>query len=318
MTRDMQAIAVFGEALVDDFGTTQVVGGAPFNVARHLAGFGVPALMITRIGADANGAAVRAQFSRFGMLEAGLQTDPRRPTGRVVVEQDEHGHRFDILPDQAYDHIDADEALAALAAPGMAAPGMLYFGTLAQRGDVSRAALGSMIAAAAAPRYLDLNLRDGQVPARHVLEAIGQAHILKVNEEELQWVHAARGLPRPAGEDVLDAAAAAAANALIDAFGLRGMIVTLGPRGALWLGADGTRLHAAAPDAIEIVDTVGAGDAFSAVFLLGDRLGWPLDTTLERANAFAAAICGVRGAVPPDPAFHAGWLARWQARCRAY
>jgi fructokinase len=314
MTRDMQAIAVFGEALVDDFGSSQVVGGAPFNVARHLAGFGVPALMITRIGADANGAAVRAQFERFGMPEAGLQTDPARPTGRVVVEQDEQGHRFDILPDQAYDHIDADAALAALAT---AAPELLYFGTLAQRGAVSRGALGSLIAATGAPRYLDLNLRNGQVEERQVLEAIGQAHILKVNEEELQWVHAARGLPRPAGEDVFDEAAAAACAALLDAFGLRGLVVTLGPRGALWFGADGARLHAPAPEAVEIVDTVGAGDAFSAVFLLGERLGerrgWPMAATLARANAFAAAICGVRGAVPPDPAFHAGWLARWPA-----
>jgi fructokinase len=78
---------VFGEALVDEFPTEQVVGGAPFNVARHLAAFMAPALMITRIGRDRNGQAVRAEFERFAMRDAGLQLDPMEETGRVVVER---------------------------------------------------------------------------------------------------------------------------------------------------------------------------------------------------------------------------------------
>ena len=73
--------AVFGEALVDDFTTEQVVGGAPFNVARHLAAFMAPQLMITRIGNDGPGQAVRAEFERFAMSEAGLQVDPMRVQG---------------------------------------------------------------------------------------------------------------------------------------------------------------------------------------------------------------------------------------------
>ena len=112
---NQQTIAVFGESLVDDFITEQVVGGAPFNVARNLAAFGVATLMVTRIGADKNGALVRREFERFGMTEAGLQIDALEATGRVVVERNDAGHRFIILPDQAYDYVAAAPALAALA-----------------------------------------------------------------------------------------------------------------------------------------------------------------------------------------------------------
>ena len=80
-----ETAVVFGEALVDDFATEQVVGGAPFNVARHLAAFMAPNLMITRVGEDRNGESVRAEFERFAMSQAGLQLDAIEETGRVLV-----------------------------------------------------------------------------------------------------------------------------------------------------------------------------------------------------------------------------------------
>jgi len=156
---NQQTIAVFGESLVDDFITEQVVGGAPFNVARNLAAFGVATLMVTRIGEDKNGALVRREFERFGMTEAGLQIDALEATGRVVVERNDAGHRFIILPDQAYDYVAAAPALAALAA---SKPSVLYFGTMAQRHETSRATVRAMLDASKAQRYLDLNVRYGR------------------------------------------------------------------------------------------------------------------------------------------------------------
>ena len=308
MRQDSTSIAVFGEALVDDFGASQVVGGAPFNVARHLAAFGAAPLMLTRIGADANGAAVRAQAARFGMREDGIQEDAVLPTGRVLVEQEGGTHRFTILPDQAYDHIAAAPLLASLRA---CAPAMLYFGTLAQRGPVSLTALGSLLAASAAPRFLDLNLRNGQVGAERVLASMREADILKLNDEELLWVCAALGRAGASGAGLSADEAAAACAELIAEFSLRGVVLTLGARGAAWFGADGECLEAAPAACPALVDTVGAGDAFSAVFLLGRLRGWELAPTLARANAFAAAICGIRGAVPADPAWYAPWRAEW-------
>ena len=218
MSQDASSTVVFGEALVDDFLAEQVVGGAPFNVARHLAAFMAPSLMITRIGSDRNGAVVRAEFERFAMSEAGLQIDAMEETGRVIVERVAKGQRFVILPGQAYDYIDADAALAALAA---FAPRFLYFGTLVQRSERARETLYKVLEASAATGFLDLNLYPGQVEESTVLRALTAAAIVKVNEQGLQslfswYFHIDHDAPPMDSEAVR-----AACRALFEAFGGR-------------------------------------------------------------------------------------------------
>ena len=327
--RGAAAAVVFGEALVDDFGDLQVVGGAPFNVARNLAGFGMPPLMVTRIGDDANGVRLRDEFRRFGMSEAALQVGEGEATGRVQVERTGDGsHRFHILPDQAYDRVQPAPMLAALAGlanagtgaaartgtgPAVLAPAAVYFGTLAQRTPDGRAALQALLQACKAPRYLDLNLRDGQATEATVFDSLCHADTLKVNEEELvqlfDWY--AHISPGTADMDSLDVRLACAE--LITKFSLASIIVTLGPRGAVHYGADGEVIASGPADVPRMVDTVGAGDAFSAVYLYGSAQGWPLALTMARANAFAGAICGIAGAVPQDTAFYHPWIARWHS-----
>jgi len=306
-----KAIAVFGEALVDDFITEQVVGGAPFNVARNLAAFGVATLMVTRIGDDKNGALMRAEFERFGMSQAGLQIDPNESTGRVVVERNEQGHRFIILPDQAYDYVQTAPALAALAE---ARPAVIYFGTLAQRHDCSRKTVREMLRNGDATRYLDLNVREGQVTERCAFESLHLADVVKVNEDELKDLFSWYTHTKPGTKAIDSPEMVEACQALMRIFSLKGLIVTLGERGALYFGADGAvtanqECHAPA----RIVDTVGAGDAFSAVFLFGQSQGWSLPLILARANAFAGAICGISGAVPADGLFYQPWIACWRS-----
>lgn len=301
---------VFGEALVDEFPTGQVIGGAPFNVARHLAAFMAPALMITRIGDDRNGQAVRAEFERFVMPETGLQVDPMEETGRVVVERNGQGHRFTILPRQAYDFIDPAAAVASLS--GVDA-GTLYFGTLAQRSERSRQALTAVLESSPARRFLDLNLRAGQVDETIVTRSLQAADIVKLNEEELQslfqwYFQIGRNDAPLAAEEVHSAC-----RALMDRFKLEALIVTLGHRGSVYFGADGSLVaNRDNPAPPFVIDTVGAGDAFSAIFLLGRLRGWPLELTLARANEFAGAICAVTGAVPADINFYDKWVARWR------
>jgi len=303
---------VFGEALVDEFPSGPVVGGAPFNVARHLAAFMAPPLVITRIGDDRNGQAVRAEFERFVMPDGGLQLDPMEETGRVTVERTGQGagHRFIILPRQAYDFIDPQAALDSVA--GMAFD-TVYFGTLAQRDPRSRAALAAVLAATPAKRFLDLNLRPGQTDEAIAGAALQAADIVKVNEEELQalfgWYFQIGADAAPLSTDEVHAAC----RALMDRFGLEGLIVTLGHRGSVYFGQEGAPIaHRDNPVPPFVIDTVGAGDAFSAIFLLGRARGWPLAQTLARANEFAGAICAVSGAVPGDMNFYDKWVSRWR------
>jgi fructokinase len=304
------ATVVFGEALVDDYVTEQQVGGAPFNVARHLAAFMAPQLMITRVGSDRNGEIVRGEFERFAMSESGLQVDRMEETGRVVVERRPGGHRFVILPKQAYDFIDPTAALDALA---KVTPAAIYFGTLAQRGQRSRGTLYKLLAASQAARFLDLNLRDGQTDRGGVTESLRAADIVKVNEEELQALFSWYFQIDPATELETEEVRASC-RALLAMFSLEGLIVTLGHRGSVYFGADDVLIvNRDNPAPPFVLDTVGAGDAFSAIFLLGRARGWPLEQTLARANEFAGAICAVSGAVPRDIGFYDKWVGRWRA-----
>lgn len=302
--------AVFGEALVDDFGSEQVVGGAPFNVARHLAAFMAPQLMITCVGNDKNGAVVHAEFERFAMSEAGLQIDKMEETGRVVVERTTRGHRFVILPGQAYDYINPEQALAAFEA---ADPTTLYFGTLAQRCPRSRDTLHALLEANDATRFLDLNLREGQYDERCVFHSMHGADIAKVNEEELQELFRWYFDIHPASPALSADEVRAACAALVQMFGLEGLIVTLGHRGSVYFSADREPIvHRDNPAPPFVIDTVGAGDAFAAIFLLGRARGWELELALARANEFAAAICAIPGAVPRDLGFYDKWAMRWR------
>ena len=301
---------VFGEALVDDFATEQVVGGAPFNVARHLAAFMAPQLMITRVGADQNGATIQAEFERFAMSQAGLQVDAIEETGRVIVERGPKGHRFIIVPNQAYDYIAREEALAAAKT---ADAGAFYYGTLAQRGERSRGALKALLAATQGVRFLDVNMRDGQVDERTISDSLHAADIAKVNEDELQalfrWYFQLGPNDAPMAADETRSAC----GALLQMFGLQALIVTLGHRGSVYFQAGGVTIDTRdTPAPPFVIDTVGAGDAFSAIFLLGRARGWPLELTLARANEFAGAICAIPGAVPRDLGFYDKWMTRWR------
>lgn len=302
---------VFGEVLVEEGAGAPVVGGAPFNVARHLAAFMAPPLLITRIGDDRNGAAVRAEFERFVIPETGLQIDTMEETGRAVVERQGTSHRLTLLPRQAYDFI--DPSLAAASVSG-GAYDTVYFGTLAQREERSRLALAAVLdATPAAKRFLDLNLRTGHATESIVTKALTAADIVKVNEEELQALFQWYFQIGPNDEALSTEEVHAACRALMDRFSLEALIVTLGHRGSVYFGADGsyvaTRDNPAPPF---VIDTTGAGDAFAAIFMLGRARGWPLELILARANEFAGAICAVSGAVPADMGFYDKWVARWR------
>lgn len=297
---DTQTVVVFGETLVDQFRDRNVLGGAPFNVACHLQALGAHPVLVTRTGKDPLGEQLLQAMSLRGLDLRGVQTDPVRPTGRVRVTETGSGHAFDILSEQAYDHIHA--SLARLVTLSVH-PHLVYFGTLSQRG-ASRRALRELLGVAQAPVFLDANLRDPWVDDEVLRRSLQQADVVKLNEGELIRVAETFSL---AGRTL-----EARAGRMLEAFGLQRLVITCGAEGAWTLDAAGRFQSVAGKPLAEVVDTVGAGDGFAAVFMLGMLRRWPLTTILARADAFARAVCRIRGAVPDSPDFYLPFVRGWQ------
>lgn len=286
---------IFGEVLFDTFPDgREVLGGAPFNVARHLQAFGCNPLFISRVGDDDRGERVRTAMQEWGMDTAGLQCDSTHPTGIVKIAMQGTSHTFDILPEQAYDFIDAQNALSLLHNNEVS---MLYFGSLIERSAVSRETLRAL-RELSLPLFVDINLRAPWWSREGVARLLQGVDWVKLNDEEL--VHLGY-----TGE------AAGAAERMRSQYGFNLLVVTRGESGAMFVSERGT--EEGEPVVVnELVDTVGAGDAFSSVTILGLLRGWKQEITLRRALGFAAHLCEVRGAVLPDQSYYQRCLSEWQ------
>ena len=119
-------IAVFGEILADVFPQRTVLGGAPYNVARHLQAFEMDALLISKLGNDALGKHIRDDMQQRSLSLEGIQQDHSYPTGQVKVTLHGQQHHFDILEQQAYDYIEAPQAFAAFRKKPI---GFMYYGS---------------------------------------------------------------------------------------------------------------------------------------------------------------------------------------------
>jgi fructokinase len=293
---------VFGEVLFDCFPDgTQVLGGAPFNVAWNLHGLGVAPFFISRVGLDVQGQRVLAAMEDWGMDCRGVQRDAVHPTGRVEVTLKAGQPSYDILLDQAYDFIKASSLVEQLG--GTAAP-LLYRGTLAVRSPTSRHALETLSRVCNPSIFLDVNLRSPWWQLDSVIEALQAARWAKLSEAELFTVLESEAVE---GEEEL----MALAQLMCRRFQLEWVLVTLGDKGALLVTAGG-KVHRAQSQPITVVDTVGAGDAFSAVMILALLSQWPLSQALVRGTAFASAVCQMRGAVSCAPEFYHHFRASWQ------
>lgn len=300
--RSGPAVMLFGEVLADIFEDRRVLGGAPFNVARHLQAFGLHPVLVSRTGNDELRSELLAAMAAAGMDDRGIQLDTTHPTGQVMVHMEGRGHRFEILPEQAYDYIHAGLThMIALAVR----PELIYFGTLAQRSTTSARALTALVRSSKAPRLLDINLRSPWFEVRTIERSLQRANMVKVNQEELDML---ASLFRLAGKNHLHKA-----TALVRRFALDSMLVTCGEQGAWQLDNEGevVRVEGAAT-VVTLVDTVGAGDGYAAVFILGHLRGWPAALTLARAHEFAAALCGIRGAIPDAADFYAPFIKNWK------
>ena len=292
---------IIGEVLFDRFPDgTQVLGGAPFNVAWHLQGFGAKPLFVSRVGDDEAGARVRDAMAAWGMDQTGLQTDPDHPTGAVDIQFSGNQHSFEIFANQAYDYISHEQLAASVI---QAETGLIYQGTLIMRTDAMRERLAGCLGQTEAPLFVDINLREPWWNAEDLPGLLDRAKWVKVNDEELEIIADTLGL---FGEDP-----DMRARRMQESFAIELLILTLGSKGARALQADAAPVEVVPEPVEKVIDTVGAGDAFASVSVLGLLHGWPSATILQRAQQFASRIVQQRGATSLDRDLYAQLLTDW-------
>jgi fructokinase len=271
-------------------------------VARHLQAFAYPALLISRIGQDKEANMLINGMADCGLSTLGIQIDQRYPTGQVDIRFEGKKHHFDILPAQAYDYIDPSQLADSMA---NTQPAISYFGSLAQRADQSKLALEQFLNNSTGLRFFDINLRAPWYNEDVIRQSLQQADIVKMNDEELKLVADLLQFDINKPES--------SAFALMQQFKLKQLLVTCGALGAWVLDEQGIK-HQVELDTIpaeRIVDTVGAGDAFAAVYMVGLLQNWPIKSSLGRAQEFAGAICQIRGAVPETQVFYRPYIEAW-------
>jgi len=291
---------IFGEALFDHFPDgSKVLGGAPFNVAWHLRGFKADPVTVTAVGKDSDGAEILRRMGAWGMDTSGVQVHPSRPTGQVTARMVDGEPRYEIEPGQAYDAI-AVEGLPP--PPVLSGVRLLYHGSLGVRETTSRRALRFLRETLNVPILMDVNLRDPWWDRDGIFALLEGTDWVKVSREE------AGILSNRAVKD--DDDLMAAARDLRSRCGIGTLVVTMGSDGAVAF-RDGEVHRAEAPPVEDVVDPVGAGDAFSAVLAMGIHGAWPLEDALHRAVAFSAELLRFQGATAESPRLYARHLRRW-------
>lgn len=290
---------IFGEVLFDQFaGGESVLGGAPFNVAWHLKGFGLSPLLLSRVGDDDLGRQILAAMQNWHMDCAAMQVDAEHATGTVQVALHDGQPDFDIVADVAYDYIDA--SICQTLQDGTP-PGVIYHGSLALRSEQSRQTLAALKSTLQVPVFLDVNLRPPWWQPQVLSALIQGVQSLKLNDHEILQL---------SSDLDSDATLLQRAQYMQDKYQVTNIILTRGAQGALLLDQQ-TSTQATAVDVPHMVDTVGAGDGFSAVALYGLLHGWPAQKILKLATDFAARICGLRGAITQDQHFYKDAMQQW-------
>jgi fructokinase len=276
-----------GEILWDMLPAGRQLGGAPtnFSYISHL--LGDRAIVASRTGTDPAGDDVRAALLRLGLAPSHLQSDAQHPTGKVEVVVDAAGQpQFRVEENVAWDFLEWTPAWQSLASSA----DVVCFGTLAQRSLLSRSAIAQFVRAtpASALRVFDVNLRAPFYTADIIAESLSMANVLKLNHEELPLVAGLLSLPFDGDEPC--------ARRLLKEFGLRLVCVTRGAHGSLLVDVSSTSEHPGFP--VRVIDTVGAGDAFTASLAHHLARGAPLAAINAAANRLAAWVSSRPGGTP--------------------
>ena len=287
---DNKLIVGIGEALWDVLPEGNKLGGAPANFAYHVSQFGLDSCVVSAIGEDRLGEEIIEQLNERD-VKRHIDTVPY-PTGTVQVELDQDGvPQYDIKENVAWDNIPYTAALEAIAERTRA----VCFGSLAQRSIVSRTTINRFLDAIPASNdpliVFDINLRQGFYTKETLCKSMEQCNILKINDEELVTVSRLFGYP---GIDLQDKC-----WILLGKYNLKMLILTCGINGS-YVFTPGNVSFQPTP-VVEVADTVGAGDSFTAAFIASILKGKSIAAAHATAVNVSAYVCTQNGAMPILP-----------------
>ena len=279
-----------GEALWDVLPEGKKIGGAPANFAYHVSQFGLPSCVVSAVGDDALGKEIVDNFTSKGLNQ--LIAEVPYPTGTVQVEIDQAGvPQYEIKENVAWDNIPYTDSLEALARQTKA----VCFGSLAQRNVVSRNTINSFLDAMPQDEdnlvVFDVNLRQGFYNKEILCNSMESCNILKINDEELVTVSRMFGYP---GIDLQDKC-----WILLGKYNLKMLILTCGINGS-YVFTPGNVSFQPTPK-VEVADTVGAGDSFTAAFISSILKGKSVAEAHSLAVRTSAYVCTRKGAMPLLP-----------------
>ncbi len=279
-----------GEVLWDVLPEGKKLGGAPANFACHVSRFGLNGLVISAVGKDKPGDEIINIFNQKRLEYQLERTD--FPTGTVEVTLDNAGvPQYDIKENVAWDNIPFTEGIRQIASRTQA----VCFGSLAQRSQNSRrsinAFLDSMPDSEDSLKVFDINLRQNFYSEEIVRESLSKCNILKINDEELLIVKDLLSLRGRSQEELC--------NELMALGNLRMLILTCGTKGSMVFSQEG--ISVLGTPTVQVADTVGAGDSFTAAFISSLIKGKTVREAHQTAVNVSAYVCTQQGAMPPLP-----------------
>lgn len=287
MTKEKYVVGI-GEVLWDVLPDGKKIGGAPANFAYHVSQFGLDGMAVSAVGNDGLGEEIVDVLNRQG-LEHHLER-VGFPTGTVEVCLDKAGvPQYDIKENVAWDNIHFTEELKEIAGKTQA----VCFGSLAQRNPVSRKAIHEFLDTmpTGGMKVFDINLRQNFFSEEVVRQSIAKCDILKINDEELVIVKELLGLRKETQDSLCEE--------LLSSGDLRMLILTCGAEGSKVFSNEG--ISVLGTPKVEVADTVGAGDSFTAAFVASILKGKSVREAHRAAVDVSAYVCSKRGAMPPLP-----------------
>ncbi len=290
MSTERNYVIGIGEALWDILPEGKKIGGAPANFAYHISQFGLQSQVVSAVGADKLGDEILENFQDRGLRT--LIEKVAYPTGTVQVQLDNEGVPcYDIKENVAWDNIPFTDKLKQLAKETCA----VCYGSLAQRNVVSgktiNAFLDAMPDGKGQYKIFDINLRQGFYTKETLCNSMQRCNILKINDEELVTVSRIFGYP---GIDLQDKC-----WILLAKYNLKMLVLTCGVNGS-YVFTPGNVSFVETPE-VQVADTVGAGDSFTAAFIAAILKGKPVMEAHQLAVNVSAYVCTQNGAMPKLP-----------------